>query len=163
MKRKQYEDYSDSDNAMQSKRHKPMSSSSSSTRDAAAYSLANGKVRAPPNYIYRDLEVVWARLEDFPWWPAQCDFTILDVDHGPHRTPRLPVRWFGEDHHRVDMLTRDRVLPFSMQVAHDLEREIRVEAEDEPEYFASMQDAVARQEKWHKEQKKERRKRKDSD
>ena len=39
----------------------------------------NDKPRAPPNYIYKDLEVVWARLEDFPWWPAQVTFIIINL------------------------------------------------------------------------------------
>ena len=111
---------------------------------------------APSNYIYRDLEVVWARLEDFPWWPAQCDFTLLERDKGSGRTPRLPVRWFGEDHNRVDWLTRDRIIPFTLEIEGDLQRQLKVEAEDEPEYNASLEDAVLRQKKWFKDCEKER-------
>ena len=102
-KRKNYDsDYSDDGRNM----------SMSSTSYKRHKSSSSSKPRAPHNYIYRDLEVVWARLEDFPWWPAQCDFTLLDGDKGPGKTPRLPVRWFGEDHNRVDWLTRDRIIPF---------------------------------------------------
>eukprot|EP01083_Nonionella_stella_P264650 897478_1 len=111
---------------------------------------------APAGYIYRDLEVVWARLEDFPWWPAQCDFTLLEADKGQDRTPRLPVRWFGEDHNRVDWLTRDRIIPFSLDIEPDLTQEIKVADEDMPEYIASLEDAVARQKKWQKDLEKER-------
>eukprot|EP01084_Bolivina_argentea_P230130 388224_1 len=118
---------------------------------------------APAGYIYRDLEVVWARLEDFPWWPAQCDFTLLDGDKGQNRTPRLPVRWFGEDHNRVDWLTRDRIIPFSLEIESDLVHELKVEDEDQPEYIASIEDAVARQKKWRKDLEKERRQNKESD
>ena len=123
----------------------------------------SSKPRTPHNYIYRELEVVWARLEDFPWWPAQCDFTLLDGDKGPNKTPRLPVRWFGEDHNRVDWLTRDRVIPFSLEIESQLLKEFKVEPEDEPEYNASIEDAVLRQKKWVKDLEKERRQNKESD
>ena len=143
-KRKQYEQYDDQFVEPHSKRHK---------------SGMNGhhKPRAPDNYLYRDLEVVWARLEDFPWWPAQCDFTLLDRDHGKNKTPRLPVRWFGEDHNRVDWLTRDRIIPFSLDIEAALLNELKVEEEDQPEYNASIEDAVLRQKKWKKNIEKERR------
>eukprot|EP01083_Nonionella_stella_P033353 91299_1 len=101
---------------------------------------------APSDYIYRDSEVVWARLEDFPWWPAQCDFASFEGDKGQNHTPRLPVRWFGEDGNRVDLLTRDRIIPFDLEIESDLLRQHNVEEEDGVEYIASVNDAMAAQE-----------------
>ena len=91
------------------------------------------------------------------------DFTLLDGDKGEGRTVRLPVRWFGEDHNRVDWLTRDRIIPFSLEIENALLKELKVEAEDEPEYNASIEDAVLRQKKWKKDLEKERRQNKESD
>ena len=122
----------------------------------------SSKLRAPHNYIYRDLEVVWARLECFPWWPAQCDFSIIDGDEGGSKTPRIPVRLFGEGP-RTDWLDRDRVIPFSLEIESQLLKEFKVHSEDESQYNAYIEDAVLTQKKWVKDLEKERRQNKELD
>eukprot|EP01084_Bolivina_argentea_P292257 502388_1 len=102
------------------------------------------------NYQYWDGEIVWARLEEFSWWPAQCEFAAEFDDEGQGRTPKLPVRWFGEDSHRVDRLTRDRVIPYSSEIESQLLDQIKVADEDVDEYNTSKEDAIAAQKKWKK-------------
>ena len=44
---------------------------------------------------YKDGQIVWARLEDFPWWPATVE--LVDEDVGFPLINVVPVRWFGID------------------------------------------------------------------
>lgn len=40
----------------------------------------------PTDYLYTDLEVVWGRLEDFPWWPGQVHYITHTHTHTTHNT-----------------------------------------------------------------------------
>eukprot|EP01083_Nonionella_stella_P131276 398717_1 len=81
-------------------------------------------------YKYCHKEAVWVRSEDYPWWPAKCDFPELFVDKGQ---PRLRVRWFGENNDCAE-LRRDRIRPFSLKIEPQLIDAFPVDYTDLPAY-----------------------------
>ena len=90
------------------------------------------------SHVYRDLEVVWARLEDFPWWPATC---VLPSCTDSNDIDSITVRWFGIDHDTIDKLSRDRIIPFSMSIKQRLLDEVKVESPDQDDYNQSVEQA----------------------
>lgn len=80
-------------------------------------------------------------------------------DRGGSNTPRLPVKWFGEDSHLTHWLERSRVTSFKVALEDRLLKDITVEDEDLPEYNGAVEHAIHQQTKWIQEKKREARKR----
>lgn len=93
-----------------------------------------------PDAIYLQNEVVWARMEDFPWWPARIEWLTHD-GKDPTFPWRVRVRWYGEDWETPAELTRDRVTRFDIKLQSRLQKEASVEPEDMDEYTQCVHDA----------------------
>ena len=98
------------------------------------------KMKGSIDCRYRYGEVVWARLDDSPWWPAKVEWK-----NGQYLDPGLRnvhVRWYGIDHDNVNELTRERVRPFIPEDGVLLRMDISVEDLDKDNYNQCIIDAT---------------------
>ncbi len=130
------------------------------SNDENGPSLKRQKVNCGKNYIYEDFEVVWAKLENRPWWPGFCDFLGDEYDKGSEETSQLPIQFYGTyfDIKRIDWVDRDKIIPFALHIEKELLEQCRVKYEDLPEYYASKEDAICRHRKLQRDKQREIRK-----
>jgi len=96
----------------------------------------------PTDVLYKDGDLVWAQLEEFPWWPA-----TVEIDEEDFLGAMVTVRWLGIDSDMTNSLPRTRIRPFSEVTQAELLKDIRVEDEDLEDYKEVMEIATKERQK----------------